>query len=442
MDFVTVDYDRQLGVPVEATRRTVVGALGDMGFEIDRAQGAALEAHRGSLLKVGFGGPRPVRLTASIMGRNGSARVHIHLGDAASAPMKAGVARNVYGPLFAEVQQALDAHLVAVDSTLIPAPLPPIEFHQDALPGMRGHLGDLVKGLPGPLRHTATRALHERTYLWLRGDDRRAVLSPDEAEMMLMVGSLVGADPRALPPAMHRRLENLTLAMGHALAVASPPAGELAVDTEDQLAADFLYQQSVIRQQVALREVHTCRDCGFARIVNPDYQHQLTKNRWLADAIGMVGLTVSPAGVNPFLVFGRLFNLNAFRKQLEACRRCEGVDMDVNLAAICPECRTILTATVLRRCPHKGCTHDFLASIAGRSLWAGAMKERAERALAPRQPAATPVSTDPPAGVSAAATPAAGWYPDPAARHQLRWFDGAWTPWVSDAGTTSADPLA
>lgn len=442
MDFVTVDYDRQVQVPVEATRRAMVVALDELGFEIDRAQGAALEAHRGSLLKVGFGGPRPVRLAASVMGRNGTARVHIHLGDAAPTPMKPGFARNVYQPLFVEIQEALDAHLLVVDPGLAPAPLPPIELHEDTRPGFRGQVGNLVKGLPGPVRNTATRALRDRIYLWLIAGDRSAVLTPDEAEMMVTVGSLVGADPKALPPAMHRRLEDLTVAMGRSRAEATPPAAQLRLEPGDDLAADFLYQQSMIRQQVALREVHTCRDCGFSRIVNPDYQHQLTKNRWMADAIGMVGLSVSPAGVNPFLVFGRLFNLSAFRKQLEACRRCEGVDMDVNLAAICPECRTILTATVLRRCPHAGCTHDFLAPISGCSLWSGDMKERADRARAPRQPAATPVSSVPPVGAPAVATAAAGWYPDPAARHQLRWFDGVWTAWVSDAGTTSTDPLA
>jgi hypothetical protein len=35
-----------------------------------------------------------------------------------------------------------------------------------------------------------------------------------------------------------------------------------------------------------------------------------------------------------------------------------------------------------------------------------------------------------------------GWFPDPAARHELRFFDGAtWTPDVSDAGVASHDPL-
>jgi hypothetical protein len=37
----------------------------------------------------------------------------------------------------------------------------------------------------------------------------------------------------------------------------------------------------------------------------------------------------------------------------------------------------------------------------------------------------------------------AGWYPDPAGRHEHRYFDGSsWTANVSDAGTQSVDELA
>jgi Protein of unknown function (DUF2510)/Protein of unknown function (DUF2516) len=47
----------------------------------------------------------------------------------------------------------------------------------------------------------------------------------------------------------------------------------------------------------------------------------------------------------------------------------------------------------------------------------------------------------PAAGVPAA--PQAGWYPDPYARHEQRWFDGfRWTEHVSDAGAPSADPVS
>jgi hypothetical protein len=41
-----------------------------------------------------------------------------------------------------------------------------------------------------------------------------------------------------------------------------------------------------------------------------------------------------------------------------------------------------------------------------------------------------------------AALPPAAWHPDPAGRHQLRWWDGAeWSRFVADSGVSSEDPL-
>jgi len=37
--------------------------------------------------------------------------------------------------------------------------------------------------------------------------------------------------------------------------------------------------------------------------------------------------------------------------------------------------------------------------------------------------------------------PPPGWYPDPTRRHQWRWFDQDWTPWASDHGAVTEDPL-
>ena len=46
-----------------------------------------------------------------------------------------------------------------------------------------------------------------------------------------------------------------------------------------------------------------------------------------------------------------------------------------------------------------------------------------------------------PAAGTPAAAPAAGWHPDPAGRHQQRWWDGsAWTDQVADDGAVSTDP--
>ncbi len=67
---------------------------------------------------------------------------------------------------------------------------------------------------------------------------------------------------------------------------------------------------------------------------------------------------------------------------------------------------------------------------------------------APVGAAAPPVQQPEPSVVAAsqqqapAGQAADGWYPDPTARHELRWFDGStWTAHVSDQGATSSDPL-
>ena len=38
-------------------------------------------------------------------------------------------------------------------------------------------------------------------------------------------------------------------------------------------------------------------------------------------------------------------------------------------------------------------------------------------------------------------SPPPGWYPDPAGRHEWRWFDHDWTEWASDRGAVVEDPL-
>jgi hypothetical protein len=47
-----------------------------------------------------------------------------------------------------------------------------------------------------------------------------------------------------------------------------------------------------------------------------------------------------------------------------------------------------------------------------------------------------------PAAAAVATSPPGAWHPDPAGRHELRWWDGqAWTDAVSDAGVQTSDPI-
>lgn len=52
------------------------------------------------------------------------------------------------------------------------------------------------------------------------------------------------------------------------------------------------------------------------------------------------------------------------------------------------------------------------------------------------------VWVSPSPGAPPVKVPADGWYPDPHARHELRWFSaGRWTDQVSDAGVPGTDPI-
>lgn len=67
----------------------------------------------------------------------------------------------------------------------------------------------------------------------------------------------------------------------------------------------------------------------------------------------------------------------------------------------------------------------------------GGIASRLYAATAPAYPASAPVAIP-------YTTPAvaAGWYPDPAGRHEQRYWDGsAWTEHIADAGTAGSDPL-
>ena len=65
--------------------------------------------------------------------------------------------------------------------------------------------------------------------------------------------------------------------------------------------------------------------------------------------------------------------------------------------------------------------------------------------LAPVAGAAMPVAmvaTPQSVGAATAVTQPAAWHPDPAGRHQLRYWDGqTWTVHVSDNGVTGTDPI-
>jgi hypothetical protein len=83
----------------------------------------------------------------------------------------------------------------------------------------------------------------------------------------------------------------------------------------------------------------------------------------------------------------------------------------------------------------------FWVPIVGIALAAYGLTSAAGRTRKELAAPAAPTRVTPPVGPAPNAT-AAGWYPDPAQRHQVRYWDGAsWTSHVADAGAQSEDPV-
>jgi len=435
MESVTVDFDRDLNAPVETTRRTVLAALKQIGFQVDESSGGHIQAHRGprwmTVLSTARLERRPVRLSAEVMRHGSACRLHVHMGDGDLLESAGDVMMAAYQPVFLAVQDNLDSWLLAIDPSMPTPPLSAPEFHAGA-PRLGRTWNSVARQIP---------VIKDSPHLVRREPDLRvaapgavALLSADEAQMCLAVATMVTAEEGSLPPAPVQ-LGDLTVRLRQAIECARPPAGQLSVSAADKKAIDFLYQQASIRADLAVREVWRCRDCGFERIVNPDYRRQIRRDEALRKVIGMGGAALTSRGLHLqlFLTAGRIFNLGVAGDPKYLCSRCEGTAADTTLATICPQCGSVCKESILRVCGH--CRYDFLARAAGGTAWAPE-SEVPVAAVPAVEVAAGAAGTD--ATVEAASP---GWYRDPSGRHQFRWFDGDWSSWAADEGEILDDPL-
>jgi hypothetical protein len=248
-----------------------------------------------------------------------------------------------------------------------------------------------------------------------------------------------------------------------------------------------------VRGDLPVREFYNCRDCGYGKVVNPLYHEQVNRDRTLQTAIALAGL-LHPSGV--FTIASRLMNLRGPSTRFR-CAKCEGMQADISLATICPQCHTITTQPVLRTCNQPDCGYNYVKRIGQRSLWTtsetGGSHDESAPAAAPISHAIphpveetkrlqtalssptmprVPTSADPslaefkpclrgpvpatagagerrimqmsirdeaPAAHELVSAAPAGWYPDPSGRHAWRWFERRWTSWTSDNGAISKD---
>ena len=383
MDLVTVDFERTLRASSAHTRQALLETLRQLGFQLDRTQGAVVEAHRGSGLRAGIGGPRPLRLSATVTGHGDTTSLRVHLGDGETFATGTDALKGMYTPHFAEVQERLDQELRELDRSLPPTTPAPITVNTAAKPAVERGISGLMRRLPGAVRKPAAKAMKQEISLLVVAPDVAVTLTPEEADTCLAIAAMVSADPTALPSAMSRRVENVLVAMSNALAAGKPPAARLEITDADKPAVEFLWQQARLRERLPAREIHRCRDCTLERVVNPDYQKQAAKGRKRRGALGIAGAAAETAA-NPLMVV-TMMNVGDFKGEIDACTRCQGIDMDVSLATICRRCHEIRGETVLTGCP--ACGYLFLNRIAGESLWARAVPTPPAPALAPAAPA-------------------------------------------------------
>ncbi len=135
-------------------------------------------------------------------------------------------------------------------------------------------------------------------------------------------------------------------------AIAAQPQGRLVLElSEGEVpVVEFLAKQSEIRGNLPLRTLQICTTCKLEKVENPDFKKLQERNRRKQVLTGAVGATVSPRGVNPFIILGSLARLKNFDIDF-VCPRCQGLDADTSIVTYCPNCGERRGEAVLRKCP-------------------------------------------------------------------------------------------
>ncbi len=385
MASVVVEARRIVAAGTATTRAAAVRVLEDARFEIEASQLTRLEARRGSLL--GLANRDPDRLPASASlhlepGDEGCA-LSVRLADGAPTAVAAGSeTAGAYQELFAGVVAALDEALGTLDPDAAPRFEPP------------SVQAGLVDGVAAPPRPSAPPPGGKaRPRVWdpsrtvrFDGPSGTACLTPEDVQAHLAVALIVVSQPGSLPPNLEGDLERFAARVEAALDVTGWTAAHLDVDAGEQPVLEFLHQQVRLRERLPLRTLHHCRTCQFERITNPDYERLQQRNQWIRSITGLVGASVSRAGVSSFVVLGALFRLKRLDPDY-VCPRCQGMDADEMLVTFCPGCGQLRREAVLRVCP--ACQHDLRRTLPREALW-GPPPLEPVLADAPPRPATPP----------------------------------------------------
>jgi hypothetical protein len=364
MEILAVRFERRVQADVEAVRRAAFTALRGMKFVVDKSQGSYAEAHSGASW---FPRPgvkaRPMRARLSIFAQADRTCLQMQLTDSEPVVVDVAAARRAYEELFNQVCHAIDGELSRLDPEL-ERRSSAIEARADEL-GARAQverLGRVIRRRLGPPS--------DKDDLRLYTSEVAVTMPVAEAELCLSVASITLTDP-GLPDSLVtdlREVERLLRDALHSHGVTP----DVAVTDRQQHIVDFLHRQAKVRLSLPVRELHRCQDCGYEKIVNPDYQRLLSRNRGLRQLAGIAVSTMAMPHTAPFAIAGRLMNMQALGNKF-TCVRCQGTHADVHLVTICLTCKQIVKDPVLRTCPTEDCGRDFTAHSDDALNWTAAL---------------------------------------------------------------------
>ena len=194
--------------------------------------------------------------------------------------------------------------------------------------------------------------------------DAEAILDAERVQGMLTVALMISRVTGSMPPS--RQTSSASWGeIEHILDSASPGMVPVITIAEtDTPVVTFLNEQARIRE--TLRSLQTCTTCRHQKVVNPDYQRLVERNRKIRGLSGFLGASISSSGVSPFILVGRMLPLVKMDPDY-VCPRCQGLDADERLVVFCPNCGERRDEAALRKCGR--CEHDFRQALEPETLW-------------------------------------------------------------------------
>lgn len=377
MTLALVDVQRTLGVGAGPVRDSLLSVLRRRGFEIVSQELTSFEARRGSAPSIVRDvAAVPVAVTVYLTVGEASCSLSIRIEDRCPAVLGrsgslAGSSRNAIAETLAE----LDAALAALDPAAAPGfPSPAWWFATDPArpPTALDSVVARTTSVGARIASRAGRFLDGKTERSRASDPWRAIthvvfeseglsllVDVDRARAMLGVALFVASTPGSMPGALRADVERVA---GMVESVRATSVGHMRVTLsgKDRPVVDFLFQQAELRERLAVRTLHRCRDCGLEKISNPDYKKVMMRNQRVRALGGSIGMSLGRGGISPFVLLGTLFRLRDIDPEF-VCPRCQGMESDTRIVTFCPACGDRIDDTALRSCGR--CGHDMRHAV-------------------------------------------------------------------------------